>query len=115
MRVAIIGSRKVKNMDEAVLLIRKNLPEGCSEIVSGGAEGIDAAAKRLAEQLSIRYTCFAPDYDKYGKAATMKRNRQIVDYTDVVLAFWDFSSPGTQSGIIDSIKTDKPVRVIPLK
>ena len=99
-------------MKKAISLIEENLPIGCSEIVSGGAGGIDSAAKILAERIDIKYTCFLPEYEKFGKEATLVRNKKIVEYSDQVIAFWDFESKGTQNTIISSLECNKPVRLI---
>lgn len=45
---------------------------------------------------NIKFTVFLPDYNKYGKAAPLKRNLEIIDYSDIVLAFWDGKSHGTR-------------------
>ncbi len=90
MKVAIIGSRKlwIDNLEEY-------LPKSTEEIVSGGAKGIDACAKEYALKNGIKYTEFRPDYRRYGRGAPLKRNIQIAEYADLVLAFWDGSSRGT--------------------
>ena len=43
MRVGIVGSRNVGNLD-----IEKFLPEEIGEIVSGGARGVDTLAREYA-------------------------------------------------------------------
>ena len=67
MRIAIIGSRKAPA--HIVSLIMAHLPRHASEIVSGGASGVDTAAAEVAHRLSIPLRIFAPDYKAYGKAA----------------------------------------------
>lgn len=42
MKLAIIGSRKLK------LSLNEYIPKNCDEIVSGGAQGVDALAAELA-------------------------------------------------------------------
>ena len=110
MRIAIIGSRNlvVNNLGEY-------LPEGCNEIVSGGAKGIDTSAAIFARENGIRLTEFLPDYEKYGRAAPIVRNRQIVDYADSVIAFWDGESRGTLSVIKYCEKTGVPCKVVEIK
>lgn len=112
MRIAIIGSRKAPA--HIVSLIMAHLPRHASEIVSGGASGVDTAAAKVAFRLSIPLRIFAPDYKAYGKAAPLKRNEQIVAYADEVLAFWDKESAGTRHVIAACVKAGKPIRVIPL-
>lgn len=110
MKIAIIGSR---NADESCYdLILEKLPAECSEIVSGGAEGIDTMAKRIAEQLGLGYKAFLPDYEKYGKSAPIRRNDQIIEYSDYVLVFWDFKSKGTQYTVNECIKRNIPFKII---
>lgn len=90
MKVAVIGSRNLQVND-----LEKYLPKETSEIVSGGARGIDTCAKKYALDNNIKLTEFLPQYDKYGKSAPLKRNDLIIDYADLVLAFWDNNSRGT--------------------
>jgi len=74
----------------------KYLPAQTEEVVSGGAAGIDRCAREYAKMRRLRLTEFLPEYEKYGKAAPLRRNVEIVAYSDMVLAFWDGASCGTQ-------------------
>ena len=56
-------------------------------------------------------TEFLPDYARYGRAAPLRRNVQIVAYADLVLAFWDGKSRGTRFVIDQCRKQGVPVRV----
>ena len=91
MKTAIVGSRNL-----VVEQMEIYLPAATDEIVSGGAKGIDQCAKRYAENRKIKLTEFLPDYVRYGRGAPLKRNDQIIDYADVVVAFWDGKSRGTK-------------------
>ncbi len=113
MRVAIIGSRKAPA--DAKELVLHHLPARTTEIVSGGASGIDSAAEAAAKELGIPCKIFYPDYDTYGKRAPLMRNDQIIDYADMVLAFWDGSSHGTRYVIGACIQKGRRVIYIPLK
>ena len=90
MKTAVIGSRGI-----TVSNLEKYLPEGTDEIVSGGARGVDTCARRYAEKAGLKLTEFLPEYEKYGRRAPILRNIQIIDYSDIVLAFWDGKSRGT--------------------
>lgn len=114
MRVAVIGSRNVKISEKLILRVLDALPEGCSEIVSGGADGVDEAARKAAARAGLCCTCFAPDYEKYGRAAPLRRNEQIVAYSDRVLAFWDYCSKGTQNALLTAVRSGKPIRIFEL-
>ena len=97
MKVAIVGSCGLRVSGNT---IGRLLPEtGVTEIVSGGAKGIDACAKAYALALGIPVREFLPDYRRYGRAAPHIRNEQIVDYADRVVAFWDCKSRGTKNVI----------------
>lgn len=91
MKVAVIGSRGLTVND-----LGKYLPEGTTEIISGGARGIDACAREYALAHGIKLTEFLPEYDKYSRNAPLKRNITIIENADLVLAFWDGESRGTK-------------------
>jgi predicted Rossmann fold nucleotide-binding protein DprA/Smf involved in DNA uptake len=94
MKLAIVGSRDITDVD-----IGKYIPDGVTEIVSGGAKGIDMLAKQYAIDNNIKYTEFAPDYTRFKKGAPLKRNQEIAKYADAVLVFWDCKSKGTKHTI----------------
>ena len=106
MKIAIIGSRKIKNPD-----IEKFVSAD-DEIVSGGAVGVDLAAAKFARRHGLRLTEILPQYKKYGRGAPIIRNREIVDYAEKVVAFWDGRSRGTLSVIEYAQKTGKPCEIV---
>ncbi|GEM_PF-79646 len=89
MKVAVIGSR---NLLIGIKDMSMYMPPGTTEIVSGGARGIDSCAKEYAISHGITITEFLPEYNKYKKGAPLKRNIKIVKYAGEVLAFWDGKS-----------------------
>lgn len=109
MRVAVIGSRglSVDNLEEY-------LPENTTEIVSGGAKGVDTCAREYALHHGLKLTEYLPEYERYGRAAPLKRNITIIENADLVLAFWDGISRGTKSVIDNCKKRNIPVAVYPL-
>ncbi len=113
MKVAVIGSRNCGDL--TVDDIINYIPLNCCEIISGGADGVDALAKAAAKKLNVTYTEFLPDYPKYGKRAPIVRNEQIVKNAYYVLAFWDLESKGTASAIDLCIKNYVPFKIIPIK
>ncbi|MGI6265425.1 MAG: hypothetical protein ACOYJY_08220 [Acutalibacteraceae bacterium] len=112
MRIAIVGSRVAPA--DMVARVLAHLPRGASEIVSGGADGVDAAAAEVARRLDLPLREFLPDYAAYGRSAPLRRNEQIIAYADEVLAFWNKTSAGTRHVIATCIQVGKPVHVIPL-
>ncbi len=107
MKTAVIGSRGLFVKD-----LGKYLPEGTDEIVSGGARGIDTCARLYAKNNGLKLTEFLPEYDKYRRGAPLRRNLQIIDYADEVIAFWDGMSHGTSHVIESCKKIGKKVTVI---
>lgn len=113
MKVAIIGSRNFKNLKIEKIL--ENIPKDCTSIVSGGAIGVDSYAKKVSKILNVPIKEFLPDYEKYGKLAPLERNTKIVEYSDQVLAFWDYESKGTRNTILKCLDSNKPVKIIPIE
>lgn len=109
LKVAVIGSRGANSYTYDFIL--RQLPAGCSEIVSGGAGGVDFYAKKAARHLGIKYTCCRPNYTRFGRAAPLVRNNDIVDRADYVLAFWNGQSKGTRHALLLCIKKHKPFRI----
>ena len=106
MRVAIVGSRDVVVNDIGRYVV------SAEEIVSGGAVGVDRCAAEYAKEKGIKITVFLPEYERYGRAAPLVRNKEIVDYSDRIIAFWNGSSKGTLSVIKYAEKIGKPCEVI---
>jgi predicted Rossmann fold nucleotide-binding protein DprA/Smf involved in DNA uptake len=107
MKIAIIGSRNlsVKNLEDYI-------PENVTEIVSGGAKGIDSDAADYALNHGIRLTVFLPEYARYKRGAPLKRNMRIAEYADECIAFWDGKSKGTMHTVGLFQKLGKNVTVI---
>jgi hypothetical protein len=86
-RVAIIGSRDFPELwmvRQFVMWLPKDFV-----VVSGGAKGVDSRAVYTAKKRGMTYKEWLPDYETYGsKIAPHKRNDQILDDSDVVVAFW---------------------------
>ena len=114
MKVAIIGSRML-NVEH----LESYLPANTTEIVSGGAKGIDTCVRIFAQKHHLLLTEFFPEYHLYGRRAPLVRNNKIIDYCDEVIAFWDGSSHGTKYVIDECRKRNKKVTVyklnLPLK
>lgn len=81
-------------------------------IVSGTARGADALGARFANEHNVVLHEFPADWGKYGKAAGFIRNREMADFSDVLLAFWDGESHGTAHMIQTMRLQGKPVHVV---
>ena len=106
MKVAVVGSRSIFATD-----IGMYISDG-DEIVSGGAVGVDSCAAEYAKKNGLKLTVFLPQYERYGRAAPIVRNKKIVDYADKIVVLWDGKSKGTLSVIKYAEKTGKLCEII---
>lgn len=98
MRVIVAGSRSIKDpklVEEAI----REAPFRITELVSGGADGVDTLAKEYANQHNLDYQEFTPDWDEYGKSAGPQRNHAMAVYASALIGLWDGESKGTQDVI----------------
>ena len=72
MCIAIIGSRTLSIPDLGIYL-----PKDTTEIISGGAKGVDTSAREYALAHHLPLTELRPDYRRYRKGAPLKRTIEI--------------------------------------
>ena len=98
MKVLLCGSRTI---DDPAFVSRAVEQSGIrpTQIISGGARGIDRLAAEYAASNGIEFTEYLADWDKYGKRAGFIRNCVMVGAADAVIAVWDGTSPGTKHSI----------------
>ena len=99
-KVIIAGSRGFSNY--------KLLKEKCNEylrekrkeyniiIISGGARGADTLGEKYAQDEGFSLEVFPANWNKFGKSAGFKRNEQMAEVADALIAFWDGKSHGTK-------------------
>jgi predicted Rossmann fold nucleotide-binding protein DprA/Smf involved in DNA uptake len=109
MKVAIIGSRNYAKLHLVQKMVEV-LPPGCI-LISGGARGVDTIAEEAARSRGLTVQVFPAEWRKYGRGAGIRRNRDIIAHADVVLAFWNGISPGTEHSIQLAKSLGKPVQV----
>lgn len=115
MRILVCGSRNWTNIKR----IEDNLSEIQPDdepitIIHGGARGADSICHAVATKQKYDIIRFFPNWDLYGKAAGMIRNKQMLveGKPDLVLAFWDGVSRGTKNMIELAQKAGVPVKII---
>ena len=112
MKVIIAGSREgfvARNVFEA---IEESPFNGkITEVVSGGARGVDKDGEYYAYCNQIPITLFLADWDKHGKKAGILRNTQMGDYAEALVAVWDGQSKGTKHMINYMQSLNKPVYI----
>lgn len=97
MRLIIAGSRDIVDYHVMRECWRQyTYRDSVTEIVSGGARGVDSLAIRLANDVNIPVTVMAANWDLHGRRAGYKRNAEMAEYGHSVLAIWDHQSRGTK-------------------
>src|SRR6185436_20354972 len=107
MKLAVVGSRTWLMPSVVDKALTNYYP---SEVVSGGAKGVDTFAEAWATLHLVPCKVFKPDWT-LGKRAGALRNKQIVDYCDKLIAFWDGKSKGTLISIEMAKKAGKLLKV----
>lgn len=112
MKTIIAGPRDVDGV-EAFNLVRQAIISSkwfleITEVVHGGATGVDTAAGAAAASLTTPWPVkvFNADWTKHGRAAGPIRNAEMARYADRLIAVWDGKSRGTKN-MIDTAKKYK--------
>jgi hypothetical protein len=111
MRLIIAGSRSFTDYQ---LLCQVLGPERhrITEVIHGGARGADQLGFRWALKHHVRSRCFAADWARFGNSAGIRRNCQLAQAGDLLIAFWDGRSPGTAHMMRCMQQLGKPIVVI---
>lgn len=80
--------------------------------MSGTANGADQLSERWAKEFGYLIKYFPANWEKYGKLAGYKRNKQMAEYADALIAFWDGKSKGTKHMIDLAKEQNLQVRVV---
>lgn len=110
MRVIVAGGRDFDNYD----LLKRVLDEQAhmiTRVVSGDAQGADRLGERWGIETGNKVRYFPADWESYGKSAGYKRNLQMADYADGLIAFWDGKSKGTKHMIDIALEKELWVKV----
>lgn len=113
MRIIVAGGRDFKNYDilkDKCDNILHNLE--FVEIVSGTANGADNLGEKYAEEKGYPIKSFPADWDTHGKSAGYIRNKEMAEYADSLIAFWDGESRGTRHMIALAKKEGLKIRII---
>lgn len=98
MRTIIAGSRTIFDYN---LLVEAIVDSGfvITELICGGAAGVDSLGYRWAYVNKIPIRMFKPDWNGIDKAAGHVRNFEMAANADQAILLWDGVSPGTKSMI----------------
>jgi len=104
MKVIIAGSRNypVQELQSIFTFIGEQLEIlKPTEVVSGGARGIDAVGELVAHSLGYKPTVMKAQWHKLGKRAGQVRNKEMARYVSVIgeqsvlILVWDGKSKGS--------------------
>jgi hypothetical protein len=105
MRTIIAGSRSITGLRQVKEAVDKS-EFIITEVISGGARGVDRLGEEYARQAGIDLVIFPANWTKNGKAAGHIRNERMAQYAiedkgrpGGLIAVWDGMSRGTQSMI----------------
>jgi len=110
-KVIVAGSRSIT---DAAVVAKAIADSGfeITELVCGGARGVDGLGKLWAQGKDIPVVLFLALWKRHGRSAGAIRNLEMARYADALVAVWDGSSPGTRN-MIDTMKSlGKPVFAI---
>lgn len=110
-RVIVAGSRAFQNYPLLCNELDK-IKEEIGEVVCGEARGADTLGRTYAYDNNIPIKSFPADWAKYGNQAGYIRNREMGDYADMCIAFWDGASRGTLDMINYMETLGKEVKII---
>ena len=82
------------------------------EIVCGMARGADLIGFDFAQYLGFPLKAFPADWDKHGRSAGYIRNKEMSEYADELIAYWDGRSNGTKNMIDLMQAARKPTTII---
>lgn len=104
MRIIIAGSRNYDNTEDFFRRM-DSIPDSApwfldiTEVVSGTARGTDTMGEFWADHFYIPVKRFPANWEKFGRSAGPRRNGEMAQYADGLVAFWDGLSSGTRSMI----------------
>jgi hypothetical protein len=110
-KVIIAGSRSIKDIN-IVRQAYKDSKFNASCIISGKASGVDKLGEILAKELNLPIEEYPADWDNYGKAAGMIRNKLMASKADALIAICHNNSPGTTNMIKIMKDLNKEVYVV---
>ena len=112
-RVIIAGGRDFddfRTLSETCIHMLQNKHN--VEIVSGTANGADKLGEQFARFMGYPIKQFPPNWDEFGKSGGYRRNEEMAEYADALIAFWDKSSKGTKHMIDLAKKHNLKVKVV---
>tara|TARA_Y100001938_G_scaffold17570_1_gene21597 strand:+ start:848 stop:1282 length:435 start_codon:yes stop_codon:yes gene_type:complete len=120
-RVIIAGSRELPASPNLMLrdltprfdkLLSEKAKHHQITVLSGTARGSDRIGEAYAKHRDFKIEQFPANWDLYGKSAGYRRNVQMADNADALIAIWDGKSKGTKHMIEIAEKKGLFIRVL---
>jgi hypothetical protein len=111
MKLIIAGSRTFTDYQMLCQVLAQDKSR-ITQVLTGGARGAEQLGYRWAWTHAVKHQCFRADWERFGKAAGVRRNHQMAQAGDVLVVFGDGPSPGTAHLIQCMRALGKPVIVI---
>lgn len=116
MKLIVAGGRDFVNTQVMITvlmdLVEKGKIDPNPELVCGMARGADILAFRLWKSANMQIHVFRAEWDTYGKSAGFRRNKEMGEFADAAVCFWDGKSKGTKHMIDIMNRLNKPVYVV---
>lgn len=110
MKVIIAGSRTILKYSLVPLAVARSGFK-ITEVVCGGARGVDSLGMRWAIENGIPYKLFPASWAAFGKQAGFRRNTQMAEYADALIAITN-GSPGTRHMIEEAQMRNRKVFIL---
>lgn len=99
-RLIIAGGRNFNDYDYmqrcCMAVIDKLSKDYDIIVVSGHAQGADMLGERFANEQDLILEVYPADWKAHYRSAGFRRNEQMGDISDGLIAFWDGRSHGTR-------------------
>lgn len=106
--LCVIGSKSIIDVDFSRYLC----PQDFSEVVCGGANCVDTLAEAWAKENDLEFSAFLPNYYAYGQEkAPAQRDREMLEFSDCLVAFWDGQSQDVLAAVCYAIQLGIPYRL----
>jgi predicted Rossmann fold nucleotide-binding protein DprA/Smf involved in DNA uptake len=107
MRVIIAGSRSIVNAEVVANAVEAS-GYSVTEVISGGARGVDGLGEKWGLDRGIPVRRIEPDWKVFKRGAGPQRNREMANVADALVAIWDGKSRGTA----DMIRTARKFNLL---
>ena len=116
MKLIVAGGRDFTDTNRMIAELQKLVKSGeitdSPELVCGMARGADMLAYSLWANNRMPIHNFPANWNKYGKSAGFRRNKEMGEFADAAVCFWDGNSRGTKHMIDIMNRLNKPVYVV---